>query len=94
MSAFTCFDRDGNFMGNYVRPGHEFPMIDDNEINHNVVSCPVTINDNGLEYKATLFAGQVALEARGALEDGSRFPTIRARNDWCLAVELEGGAED
>ncbi|CAN0212405.1 unnamed protein product [Scytosiphon promiscuus] len=87
LSALTCFDKDGNFMGNSVQASREFPLIDTSEINHNVVSCPVTIEDNGVEYKATLFSGQVALDARDAVEGERAFPTIRPRTDWCLAVE-------
>lgn len=108
LSAFACFNKDGSFMGrntNKARIGLdwgggavrdesdecEYPLIETSEICHNVVSCPVKINDNGVEYDGTLFVGQVALEARNGGEGG--YPTIRPRNDWCLAVPAkeEGG---
>ncbi|CAB1118821.1 unnamed protein product [Ectocarpus sp. CCAP 1310/34] len=71
--------------GNAVRDESgecKYPLIDTGEICHNAVSCPVKINDNGVEYDGTLFVGQVALEARNGGEGG--YP--RPRNGWCLAV--------
>jgi hypothetical protein len=80
-----------------------WPLIDTNDISHNVVNVPVTIDDNGKEYKSTLFAGQVGFEYRRlkklsedenekmAFEivgDNDR-PLVRPRNDWCLAVEMD-----
>ncbi|CAM9402061.1 unnamed protein product [Ectocarpus sp. 8 AP-2014] len=107
LAAFACFNKDGKFMGRNTKiPGTglyrdnavpdesdecEYPLVKTSEICHNVVSCPVNINDNGVEYDGTLFVGQVALEARNGGEGG--YPTIRPRNDWCLAVpaKAEGG---
>lgn len=88
LSSFTCFDKDGRFIGNYLIEGAEFPLIDDNRICHNVASCPVKIDDLGVEYDGTLFVGQVAFEAEHA--GGEAYPTIRPRNDWCLAVAVKG----
>ena len=62
-------------------------MIDDNNICHNVVSCPVTIDDNGTQYDGTLFSGQVVCGAERAGERG--YPIVRPRNDWCLAVAVK-----
>ena len=62
-------------------------MIDDSEICHNVVSCPVKIDDNGTEYDGTLFVGQVAFEAKQGW--GEKYPTVRPRNDWCMAVAVK-----
>ncbi|CAM9518984.1 unnamed protein product [Ectocarpus fasciculatus] len=87
VSAFSCFDKDGNFIGKNTGMGGEFPLIRDSALCHNVVSCPVTINDNGYEYDATLFTGQVAFKAERGAEEGH--PTIRPRNDWCLAVAVK-----
>ena len=64
--------------------GLEFPLVDDNDICHNVVSCPVKIDDNGTMYDATLFSGQVVFEAKRSEKDA--YPTVRPRNDWCMAV--------
>lgn len=118
VSAFTCFDKDGNFLGKIKAPkggqfpilgdddddldgdqehngeddgedGGEFPMIGDDNICHNVVSCPVKIkiDDNGHVYDGTLFSGQTACEGERAGETGH--PTVRPRNDWCLAVAVK-----
>ncbi|CAN0016004.1 unnamed protein product [Ectocarpus fasciculatus] len=103
LSAFACFDKDGWFMGRSTSTAgiglyrenpvpdesdeSEYPLIDTGKICHNVVSCPVKINDDGVEYDGTLFVGQVALEARDGGEGG--YPIIRPRNDWCLAVPAE-----
>lgn len=103
LSAFTCFDTDGNFIGRkrevkeFVRVGDgdgwhyerqtvvtEFPLINTNKICHNVVSCPVKIDDDGVEYDGTLFAGQVVFEAERVEEDV--YPTVRPRYDWCMTV--------
>ncbi|CAN0531708.1 unnamed protein product, partial [Scytosiphon promiscuus] len=65
----------------------DFPLIDVDDICHNVVSCPVKIDDNGVEYDGTLFVGQVAFEAE---QDGPKdYPTVRPRNDWCMAVAVK-----
>ncbi|CAM9989140.1 unnamed protein product [Ectocarpus sp. 12 AP-2014] len=82
VSTFSCFDKDGNFIGKKTGMSGEFPLI--SSLCHNVVSCPVVIDDNGREYDATLFTGQVAFKAERGAEGGH--PTIRPRNDWCLAV--------
>lgn len=99
VSAFTCFDKEGNFLGKnkkFTTPGDffysrekegEFPMIRDSQICHNVVSCPVKIDDNGKEYDGTLFSGQTVCEAKRA--GGTGHPTVRPRNDWCLAVAVK-----
>eukprot|EP00286_Rhodomonas_abbreviata_P024369 CAMPEP_0181314180 /NCGR_PEP_ID=MMETSP1101-20121128/14671_1 /TAXON_ID=46948 /ORGANISM="Rhodomonas abbreviata, Strain Caron Lab Isolate" /LENGTH=969 /DNA_ID=CAMNT_0023421237 /DNA_START=41 /DNA_END=2947 /DNA_ORIENTATION=+ len=55
---------------------------DTNDLNHNQMSVPVTIDDNGKEYKATLFAGQFIFES---LENGAH-PAVRPRNDWAIAI--------
>ncbi|CAM9500875.1 unnamed protein product [Ectocarpus sp. 13 AM-2016] len=87
VSAFSCFDKDGNFIGKNMSMGGEFPLIRDSALCHNVISCPVTIDDNGHKYDATLFTGQVAFKAEQGAEGGH--PTVRPRNDWCLAVAVK-----
>lgn len=87
LSAFTCFNKDGNFIGKRKIEGAEFPLIDEHNICHNVVSCPVKIDDNGDVHDGTLFVGQAAFEAeQGGMEE---YPTVRPRNDWCLAVAVK-----
>eukprot|EP00903_Cladosiphon_okamuranus_P021047 g19337.t1 len=99
VSAFTCFGKEGSFLGKIDTPTRpvtsfnplqykrEFPLIPDSQICHNVVSCPVKIDDNGTEYDGTLFSGQIACEAERAA--GKSHPTVRPRNDWCLAVAMQ-----
>ena len=65
----------------------EFPVIESGDISHNVISCPVKIDDNGMEYDGTLFAGQVVFEAERGEKDA--YPTIRPRNDWSMAVAVK-----
>ncbi|CAB1109372.1 unnamed protein product [Ectocarpus sp. CCAP 1310/34] len=85
VSAFSCFDKDGNFIGKNTGEGGEFPLV--TSLFHNVVSCPVAIDDNGYGYDATLLTGQVAYRAeRGAK---GAYPTMCPRNDWCLAVAVK-----
>lgn len=87
LSTFTCFGKDGKFIGNRKSEDEDFPLIETQDICHNVVSCPVKIDDNGVEHDGTLFVGQVAFEAyRGEEED---YPTVRPRNDWCMAVAVK-----
>lgn len=87
VSAFTCFSSEGNFLGKNAARDSDFPMICDSDICHNVVSCPVKIDDNGHMYDGTLFSGQTTCEAERAGETGH--PTVRPRNDWCLAVAVK-----
>ncbi|CAM9921353.1 unnamed protein product, partial [Ectocarpus fasciculatus] len=101
LSAFTCFDDDGDFLGNntkitfrdenwnLVEKVGDFPMIPGDKICHNVVSCPVKLFDDtvGREYDGTLFAGQTVCEAERPGETGH--PTVRPRSDWCMAVAVK-----
>ncbi|CBN76576.1 conserved unknown protein [Ectocarpus siliculosus] len=101
VSAFTCFGSDVNFLGkrtkfmsrdenrNIVEKDWGFPMIPDQEICIDVVSCPVKIIDAtvGREYDGTLFAGQTVCEAERPGETGH--PTVRPRSDWCMAVAVK-----
>mmetsp|Transcript_48118 Transcript_48118/g.113550 ORF Transcript_48118/g.113550 Transcript_48118/m.113550 type:complete len:431 (+) Transcript_48118:127-1419(+) len=59
----------------------QWPKIDTNDLNHNQLSVPMTIDDNGTEYMSTLFAGQFIHEFLG--DEGH---TVRPRNDWAIAI--------
>lgn len=87
VSAFTCFNKDGKFLGKEKAKDGEFPMVGENRICHNVVSCPVKIDNNGHIHDGTIFSGQTVCEAERAGETGH--PTVRPRNDWCLAVAMK-----
>ena len=89
LAALTCFNKDGKFIGRYT-DGGDFPTINEDSICHNVVSCPVRIEDLGKDYDATLIVGGVALDASdGGGGAGGGYPTVRPRNDWCLAVDVK-----
>ena len=89
LAALTCFDKDGRFVGRFTGGG-DFPVIDEGKICHNVVSCPVNIADLDKSYDATLIVGGVALDARDGGRGGrGAYPTVRPRNDWCLAVDVK-----
>ncbi|CAB1115585.1 unnamed protein product [Ectocarpus sp. CCAP 1310/34] len=101
VSAFTCFNSDGKFLGKrtklrsfdenlkIVEKEVEFPIIGGRDICHNVVSCPVKIVDvsDRREYDGTLFAGQTVCEAERPGATGH--PTVRPRSDWCMAVAVK-----
>mmetsp|Transcript_12600 Transcript_12600/g.21009 ORF Transcript_12600/g.21009 Transcript_12600/m.21009 type:complete len:397 (+) Transcript_12600:147-1337(+) len=57
--------------------GPAWPFIETSDIPAGVVSVPMTVNDNGAEYKTQLLAGQFAYELD--------FPTVKPRTDWCIA---------
>lgn len=92
VSAFTCFDKDGQFIrekrelyNRQMQTGTiEFSLIRVNRISDNVVSYPVKIDDDGVEYDATLFTYQMLFEAEQY--DGEAYPTLRARSNSCMAV--------
>ncbi|CAM9807080.1 unnamed protein product [Ascophyllum nodosum] len=87
VSAFTCFNIDGKYIATTTDMrgiGSEFPLVAGGLICHNVVSCPVIIDDNGKKYDGTLLSGQMVYEAERGEKDA--YPTIRPRNDWCMAV--------
>jgi len=46
-----------------------FPTIDSSDVNSNVLSCPVLLNDNGAFYNATLFVGQMSFTYEGGVND-------------------------
>eukprot|EP00403_Amphidinium_massartii_P028777 CAMPEP_0178399166 /NCGR_PEP_ID=MMETSP0689_2-20121128/15143_1 /TAXON_ID=160604 /ORGANISM="Amphidinium massartii, Strain CS-259" /LENGTH=397 /DNA_ID=CAMNT_0020019941 /DNA_START=32 /DNA_END=1225 /DNA_ORIENTATION=+ len=69
---------------NNTTPGRKFPLwpeIDTNDLSHNHISVPVTIDDNGKEYEGQLFAGQFVFEE-------VEKHTLRPRNDWAIAVKM------
>lgn len=75
LAALASFDKDGNFVGKWSY-GREFPVISVGSICHNVVSCPVKIDDLGSVYDASLIVGGVTLDARdgvGGVGDSRRF---------------------
>jgi hypothetical protein len=75
--------RNSAFQINW-RPGGAppaWPFIETSDIPAGVVSVPMTVDDNGAEYKTQLLAGQFAYEFD--------FPTVKPRTDWCIAYNAE-----
>ena len=73
-------------------------LVSSNEVNPNVISCPIFIFDGYKEYNSTLFVGQMAYEQGndGAATMGNaavnpvtagHTTLIRPRNDWALMIE-------
>eukprot|EP00903_Cladosiphon_okamuranus_P021604 g19865.t1 len=74
--------------GDIAKKDWDFPMISDQVICHNVVSCPVSIVDvTAGHYDGTLFVGQTVCDAERPGETGH--PTVRPRSDWCMAVAVK-----
>ena len=87
-----------------------WPRIAFEQINHNVVSCPVRINDNGKWYNASLYVGQMAYDYGPDMNmtKFSDFPSavqnevnelatlhfLQPRNDWAMAVEKPAVEEE
>jgi hypothetical protein len=90
ISAFACFDNDGNWQGDKFRVrtmcediNSEYPIIDTNNIPSGIVSVPMVLDDNGQgEYNSILVAGSFAMSV---LENGN---TLAPRLDWCLSVSV------
>lgn len=83
ITAFAVFTEKGKWQGDKTElygKKLEYCLIDTEDLPPTVVTCPVTVNDNGKEYKCKLFAGQFCF----ASETGT---DIRPQNDWCLTVE-------
>jgi len=65
----------------------EWLSIESDDINPNVVSCPVKIDDNGVMYSSRLFVGQMSFDQDEEVIEGVKRIKIKPRNDWALAVE-------
>lgn len=86
ITAFAVFTADGKWQGDqheveifYESYESEWPLIDTANLPPTVATCPLTIDDNGIEYKANLFAGQFCCDAVDQTN-------IQVRNDWCLTI--------
>lgn len=56
------------------------PVIDSADIAGGVVSVPVTVDDNGVQSKTRMFAGQIGYTLNDA------FDTVQPRSDWMIAL--------
>jgi hypothetical protein len=87
ITAFAVFTEKGRWQGDMKQLSlyHggetvEYCLIDTNDLPPTVVTCPLTVDDNGTEYKCKLFAGQFCFTSKTGID-------IRPRNDWCLTAE-------
>merc|ERR1712038_197054 len=89
VTVFACFNSKGEWKGNttpryYNKGGAQscWPKIDMNNLPVGAASVPVTVDDNGVEYKTQMVAGQMAYNVVG-----DRLDTIQPRSDWCIALQ-------
>mmetsp|Transcript_17024 Transcript_17024/g.39341 ORF Transcript_17024/g.39341 Transcript_17024/m.39341 type:complete len:369 (-) Transcript_17024:136-1242(-) len=85
VTVFSYFDNEGQVTKTTDEPRYNdgiWPAINSNDLNPNVVSCPMLIDDNGVEYDGRLFVGQMAYE----MEKQESTATLKPRNDWALAI--------
>jgi hypothetical protein len=83
ISAFSVFNADGKWQAessHYGKPS-EWPLIDIQDIPLGVVEVDVLIDDNGLHFNSTLFAGHMATQV---LDDGF---TIQPKSGWAMALK-------
>lgn len=83
VTVFACFNAKGEWKGrrqSYY--GKDWPMIDMGNLPVGAVSVPVTVDDNGTEYKTQMVAGQMAYNVVG-----DKLDTIQPRSDWCIALD-------
>jgi len=88
VTAFCCFNEKGEWQGDRTtiesvfdgkKTASAYPFIDDNDIPPGIVSVPVTVDDNGTEYKTKMFAGSMVQEQVDSM-------TLAPRLDWCIAL--------
>jgi len=99
ITVFSFFDEEGKG----VAASNHWPVIDTDALNHNVASCPVKIEDNGVTYKSRLFVGQMGYETLAVSDEsvtnvtslgivkqgGGPLVRLAPRNDWALVVYKE-----
>ena len=56
----------------------DFPVLNTNDLSGGVVSLPVTVDENGVEYACRMFSGQFGMHILG--------DTVAPKTDWCMAT--------
>jgi hypothetical protein len=86
-TAFCCFDDKGVWRGDRTSiqtwgrtETSVYPIVDTNDIPSGLVTVPVKVDDNGVEYKTRMIAGSFLLRL---VDD----VTLTPRLDWAIAVE-------
>ena len=81
VNAFIAFDLDGNYIINdyaKIKATHEYGKIETDDVPVGAVEVPVTIDDNGKEYK-TIFYGGFLMSGFDASKS-----EIRPQLDWVM----------
>ena len=100
ITVFSFFGEEGQKLGQRVAedsvfrtpdgvsepPRRTFLTMDRDDMNPNVLSCPATVDDNGVKYNATLFVGQMSFAYEQASGEGFEME-IKPRNDWALIIQ-------
>ncbi|KAL0479876.1 hypothetical protein AKO1_007360 [Acrasis kona] len=63
ITTFCVFDNDGSWRGDNKEirgASSEWPIIDMSEVQRGFVTVPITVDDNGKEYKTEMYAGHMA----------------------------------
>ena len=116
ITVFSFFDSQGQKMaldptmvdpvflpeGVIEYPRKAFPLVDMDDMNANIISCPAAVDDRttGIKYDATLFVGQMSFEyseeestdvevsaSSVRTVDAGTVGIIKPRNDWALVIE-------
>lgn len=100
ISTFTIFNERGELYANMEPEEGHWPQVQLDDIYHNIATCPVKIDDNGVKYNSTMYVGQMAYdfvidEASTDLpptvvesistQDG-KMRLVKPRNDWGLVI--------
>lgn len=83
ITCFACFDESGVFRDNketHKKIKSEWPVLDTNDVPPLMSSVPVTVDDNGLEFKTMAFAGSFSSTR---VND----TTVAPRYDWVLCKD-------
>lgn len=88
MAVFAVFTDQGKWQGNLPKRKtpcgqdevSEYPEIEMEDLPSGIVTCPLTLNDNGVERSLRMFAGSFCYTTETGKD-------IRPRSDWCIAVE-------
>ena len=103
INTFSFFDRDGDVVVKGVDPdnGRPWGSLKPDDINENVLSCPISIIDaDREEYNSTLFVGQMAYERTPDGEASVSNPAldpdlvddvmlVSPRVDWAIVVHTQ-----
>eukprot|EP01133_Synstelium_polycarpum_P007319 gene7319-8522_t len=86
ITVFAVFTEKGEWVGDKKEvklmsgtEKSEWPLVDSQDVPAGFVSAPVTVEDNGKQFKTELIAGHIAIKLPNAT-------TIVPQLDWCLLL--------